>query len=252
MTLLNARTTTRATTAGVRADEHHARCQEQSVPTGALDAAVWADLCQVLSDPAVLDEAVRRAQAGWLNDDARTARQHDLRQRRAALERQCQRLIDAYAAEAVTLEELQTRVRALEGRLIDLIRDEQQLATSAEQQAQVAVLATQVEAFRATIAHGLDQASFARRRELVELLIDRVLVAPPEVEIRYIIPFGGAAHRKVVLQSGHPGATCRRGADVVVATRLRRPGRTSGTTAGSSRRSRARHARRGAPPHRGS
>ena len=222
--------------AGGRADEHQARCQEQSVPTGALDAVVWADLCQVLSDPAVLDEAVRRAQAGWLNADARTARQHDLRQRRATLERQRQRLIDAYAAEAVTLEELQTRVRALEGRLTDLTRDEHQFATSAEQQAQVVVLAAQVEDFRATIAQGLDQASFARRRELVELLIDRVLVAPPEVEIRYIIPFGGAAHRKVVLQSGHPGATCRPAADVGAGARWRTLGRTCGTIGARSRR----------------
>ncbi|MDP9374520.1 MAG: recombinase family protein, partial [Chloroflexota bacterium] len=187
--------------AGESADEGQARCQEQSVPTGALDAVVWADLCQVLTDRAVLDEAVRRAQTGWLSDDARSARQHDLRQRRATLDRQRQRLIDAYAAEAVTLEELQRRVQALEARLADLAQEEQQLAASAEQQAQVAALATRVEAFRATIAQGLDQASFARRRELVELLIDRVLVDPPAVEIRYIIPFGGAAQRKVALQS---------------------------------------------------
>jgi len=143
--------------------------------------------------------------------------------------------IDAYAAEAVTLEALQTRVRALEGRLIDLTRDEQQLATSAEQQAQVAVLATQVEDFRATIAHGLDQASFARRRALVESPIDRVLVAPPEVEIRYIIPFGGAAHRKVVLQSGHRGATCRPAATCGGAMRWHTAGRTCGTTGAPSR-----------------
>ncbi len=220
--------------AGDGADEHHARCQEQSVPTAALDAAVWADRCQVLSDPAVLAEAVRRAQAGWRNDDARTARRHDLRQRRTTLERQRQRLIDAYAAEAVTLEELQTRVRALAGRLTDLTRDEHQFATSAEQQAQVAVLATQVEDFRATIAKGLDQASFARRRELVELLIDRVLVAPPEVEIRYIIPFGGAAHRKVVLQSGHQAATCRPDEGGVDAGHSRIAARASDTIAGST------------------
>jgi len=238
--------------AGDGADEHHARCQEQSVPTAALDAVVWADLGQVLSDPAVLAEAVRRAQAGWLNGDARTARQHDLRQRRSTLERQRQRLIDAYAAEAITLEELRTRVQALEGRLTDLTRDEQQLATSAEQQAQVAVLATQVEAFRATIAHGLDQASFARRRELVELLIDRVLVAPPEVEIRSIIPFGGAAHRKVVLQSGHRGATCRPAWAGAGAGYSRRSARTCGTTGAPSRRGQACRARRAIPPRRDS
>ena len=242
-------------------DAHQARCQKQSVPTGALDAVVWADLRQVLSDPVVLAEAVRRAQAGWLNDDARAARQHDLRQRRATLERQRQRLIDAYAAEAVTLDELQARVQALEGRLTDLTWDEQQLATSVEQQGQVAALATQMETFRATIAQRLDEASFARRRELVELLIDRVLVAPPDVEIRYIIPFGGTAHRKVVLQSGHRkvvlqsghrGAICRQGVGAGDVTRSRSFGRTCGTTGGPSRRSRSRPARPATLPHRGS
>lgn len=222
--------------AGGHAADTPARCQEQSLPTAALDAVVWADLCRVLSDPAVLDEAVRRAQAGWLSDDARTARQHDLRRQRATLDRQRQRLIDAYAAGAVTLEELQARVRALETRLADLVREEQQLAVSAEQQAQVAVLATQVEAFRATIAQGLDEASFARRRELVELLIDRVLVDPPAVEIRYIIPFGGIAHRKVALQSSHPDATYRPVAGADGAARWRTLGRRCGTNAGSTRR----------------
>lgn len=135
-----------------RAGEHtegvRARCQRQSIPVGSLDAVVWADLCRVLTDPAVLDEAVRRAQEGWLTDDARAARQRDLRQRRAALDRQRQRLIDAYAAGAVTLEELQSRVGALDGRLTDLARDEQQLVGSAEQQAQSAALAARVETFR--------------------------------------------------------------------------------------------------------
>ena len=197
---------------------------------------VWADIGQVRTDPAVLAEAIGRAQDGWRSDDARTARQRDLRRRRATLDRQRQRLIDAYTAEAMTLEELQVRGRALDARLADLAREEQQLAASAEQQARVAALATRVEAFRASVAQGLDQASFARRRELAALLIDRVLVDPPEVEIRYVIPFGGAAHRKVVLQSGHPGATCRQAAGDGGAGHWRRPARTCGTIAGSSRR----------------
>lgn len=145
----------------------------------------------MLTDPAILDEAMRRAQAGWLNDDARAARGHDLRQRRATLERQRQRLIDAHAVGAVTLAELQARVQALDARLRDVVKEEeQQLAAREEHRAQVAPLAAQLETFRATIAAGLDHASFARRRELVELLIDRVLVDPPEVEIRYLILFG--------------------------------------------------------------
>jgi len=184
---------------------HAERCRGQSLPIATLDAAVWADVCHVLTDPAILDEAVRRAQAGWLSDDARAARQDDLRRRRTTLDRQRQRLIDAYAAEALTLDELQARTRGLNARLSDLAREEQQLAASAEQQAQVAVLAGRVEDFRASIAQELERAAFARRRELVELLIDRVLVDGGDVEIRYIIPFGGTAQRKVALQSGHLG-----------------------------------------------
>jgi len=191
--------------AGDPANGHAGRCQGQSLPTATLDAAVWADLGQVLTDPAVLAEAVRRAQQGWLSDDARAARQHGLQRRRATLDRQRQRLIDAYTAETITLDELQSRTRSLDARLADLAREEEQLAASAEQQAQITLLATRVEAFRASIVQGLDQATFARRRELVELLIDRVLVDGDQVEIRYVIPFGGTTDRKVALQSGHLG-----------------------------------------------
>jgi len=82
------------------------------------------------------------------------------------------------------------------------------VAASTEQQAQITLLATRVEAFRASIAQGLDQATFARRRELVELLIDRVLVDGDQVELRSIIPFGGTTDRKVALQSGHLAVSC--------------------------------------------
>ena len=35
---------------------------------------------------------------------------------------------------------------------------------------------------------GLEQATFEQKRQLVELLIDRVVVTMEEVEIRYVIP----------------------------------------------------------------
>jgi site-specific DNA recombinase len=228
------------------------RCQAHAIPTADLDAAVWSDLQRLLVDPAILAEAARRAQDGWLDESARAMRQRELQARRGTLERQRQRLIDAYAAEAVTLAELQTRVRALEARLADIAHEEQQLASSAEHAVQVAAVAAQLDVFRAAISQGLDHASFGRRRELVELLVDRVLVDQPEVEIRYVIPFGGVAHRKVGLRLCHRGATCRQGVAAGGAAHWRSPGRTCGTTAGSSRRSRSRRARRAAPPRRDS
>ena len=182
----------RCTTPGTVAGAGGAtRCQAHAVPTADRDAAILA-------------EAVQRARDGWLDESARAARQHDLRTRVGTLERRRQRHIDAYAAEAVTLEELRTRVQALEARLADRTHEEQQLIASVDHAAQIAAVATQLDTCRVAVAQGLDHASFARRRELVELLIHRVLVEPPEVEIRYVIPFGGAAHRKVDLRLRHP------------------------------------------------
>jgi site-specific DNA recombinase len=45
-----------------------------------------------------------------------------------------------------------------------------------------------IEAFCQTVRAGLATATFAQRRLLVELLIDRVVVTNDEVEIRYVLP----------------------------------------------------------------
>jgi site-specific DNA recombinase len=42
----------------------------------------------------------------------------------------------------------------------------------------------------------LDKASFEQRRSLVELLVDRVIVADGEVEIRYVMPTDRAGEQE--------------------------------------------------------
>ncbi|OWK39771.1 hypothetical protein [Fimbriiglobus ruber] len=48
------------------------------------------------------------------------------------------------------------------------------------------------EAFAKRVRNGLDTTTFERRRQLVELLIDRVVVTGDNVEIRYVFPIGPA------------------------------------------------------------
>jgi hypothetical protein len=49
-------------------------------------------------------------------------------------------------------------------------------------------MAASLEAFRERVHGGLAQASFEQRRQLVLLLIDRVVVTDADVEIRYVLP----------------------------------------------------------------
>lgn len=53
---------------------------------------------------------------------------------------------------------------------------------------ELAELVTSVEEFCQRVQDGLANATFEQKRQLVELLIDRVIVTNGDVEIRYIIP----------------------------------------------------------------
>ncbi len=62
------------------------------------------------------------------------------------------------------------------------------LEASIAHQADLAETMTSIAAFCQRVQRGLAQASFEQRRQLVELLIDRVVVTNEAVEIRYVIP----------------------------------------------------------------
>src|SRR5438270_1915449 len=175
----------------------------RQIPTDRLDPLVWADVCAVLSEPTVLQDALHRAHAGNLSGDERAAQLRDLHRRMVQLERQIQRLVDAYEAEALTLDELRARRARLEERLAGLRRDEQRHRAESSREAQVEVVAGRIEEFRAAVAQGLEHATFAQKRALVELLIERVIVDAPDMEIRYVIPLSGLARRNGVLRPRH-------------------------------------------------
>jgi hypothetical protein len=53
---------------------------------------------------------------------------------------------------------------------------------------ELAGVASSIEDFCARVRGSLENATFEQKRQLVELLIDRVIVTDSEVEIRYVIP----------------------------------------------------------------
>jgi site-specific DNA recombinase len=81
------------------------RCPSRLIPMRSLDAVVWDDLCTVLTHPEVIREALERTQGGaWAPQEAQ-ARRENLRKGITHLERQIERLTEAYLATVVPLEE---------------------------------------------------------------------------------------------------------------------------------------------------
>ncbi len=164
------------------------RCTARYIPAGQLDELVWADLRALLTDPAQVARALARAQGGaWLPQELQ-ARQAAIRQALGQLDRQQQRLLDAYLAEVITLAELQRKRQDLDRRQATLLAQQRQLDDAAGQRLELSAVADGIEAFCQAIRAGLDTATFEQRRQLAELLIDRVIVTDDQVEIRYVLP----------------------------------------------------------------
>jgi len=164
------------------------RCTARYIPAGQLDELVWADLCALVTDPAQVAQALDRAQGGaWLPQELH-ARQTAIRQALGQLDRQQQRLLDAYLAEIIALAEFQRKRDELDRRRAALAAQQRQLDAAASQRLELQAVADGIEAFCQTIRAGLATATFPQRRQLAELLIDRVVVTDDHVEIRYVLP----------------------------------------------------------------
>lgn len=163
-------------------------CPSRFVPVAQLDELVWADLCALLQEPAHITTALARAHSGaWLPQELQ-ARRATLQRGHTSLGQQLERLTEAYLHHIMPLPEYQRRRLEVEQRQQALARQEQQLAEQARQHTRVTGLATSLEEFCQRVATGLAQATFEQQRQLVELLIDRVIVKDEEVEIRYVFP----------------------------------------------------------------
>jgi site-specific DNA recombinase len=97
-------------------------------------------------------------------------------------------LTEAYLREVIPLAEYQRRRQDLEQKQHALAAQEGQLEAQVDRQGKLAGMVTSIEEFCQRVRSGLAQATFAQKRTLVELLIDRVLVDNGDVEIRYVIP----------------------------------------------------------------
>jgi site-specific DNA recombinase len=153
-----------------------------------LDALVWHDVCELVQQPDFITQALEQAHAGlWLPQELQ-ARRAALQQATARLDKQLDRLTDAYLAASMPLAEYQRRRNDLTQKIHALALQHSQLEAQVDRQREMAALTTSLHDFCDRVRQGLDSPTFEQKRQLVELLIDRVIVTDDAVEIRYVFP----------------------------------------------------------------
>jgi site-specific DNA recombinase len=163
-------------------------CGSLYIPSQAIDDLVWQDLCELLRHPNAVAEAFRLASVGAWHPQEFQARRDRLRQGRASLAQQLERLTEAYLGGVIPLPEYERRRAEIVTRDASLAEQEKRLSGEADRLNEALGLAASLEVFCRRVSNGLESATFDQKRQLVELLIDRVVVTGDEIEIRYVFP----------------------------------------------------------------
>lgn len=123
------------------ASQREERCPARYIPAAPLDDLVWADVCTVLQQPEVVTTALERAHSGaWLPEELRR-RQATLREVHKSVERQRERLLDAYLAGAIDLPVFQHKDGELRRRQEDLKGQEREIAAQGQRLVEVSAIA---------------------------------------------------------------------------------------------------------------
>ena len=167
------------------------RCPCHPMRADDVEKVVWEDLARWLQEPEQLAtqleaqrEKVRTVLEAYAAEQRRLAR--DMRAVTQAIER----LVDAYQAGAISLEELRGRRERLEeskqqcqARIADAERDHEQALAQRH-------VADEIRDLKERLRHGLERCSWEDRRAIVELLVEKVEVAEPTLRVHYVVPLG--------------------------------------------------------------
>jgi site-specific DNA recombinase len=110
---------------------------------------------------------------------------------RRQLERELERLLDAYQHGAISLAERTARRERLDGVAATLRARAEALAAADGDRERLERATAELAAFAATLREGLAHLDFAGRERLVRLLIERVVVTGDQVTIEHVIPLSG-------------------------------------------------------------
>jgi site-specific DNA recombinase len=124
--------------------QHDQRCHARCIPAQQLDALVWEDLCQLITQPDYILDALQRARGGhWLPQHLQSRKQA-LRKAQAGISQQLERLTDAYLMAIIPLAEYQRRRSELEQKSQALEAQSKEVGAQVDRQTELAQLGASI------------------------------------------------------------------------------------------------------------
>ena len=159
-------------------------CRNKQVRTDLLEAAVWEDVCSLLSEPERIEREYQRRLTNK-RKSVRSATAENLTASIKRVKRGIARLIDAYEDGLVDRVEFEPRIKRAKDRLAKLEAEARTHAEKETEQQQLRLVIGRLREFAEKMKDGLDRADWTTRRQIIRALVKRVEIDKESVRVVY-------------------------------------------------------------------
>jgi site-specific DNA recombinase len=162
-------------------------CDNPPVRQDHLDAVVWKELLRLLEDPSVIQEELNRRREAARRADPLKLREEILRRDHARLEKNMDRLLNAYQEGLVSLDQLRSRMPELHKQQQAIKSEWQSLEATAADDTQCRRLAETLADFCAQLRLRAETLQVPERQKILRMLVKEILVGRDTLTIRHSI-----------------------------------------------------------------
>jgi site-specific DNA recombinase len=174
-------------------------CDNPPVRQDHLDAVVWKELVRLLEDPGVIQEELNRRLEATRKADPLKQREEVLEREQARLEKNMDRLLNAYQEGLVSLEQLRGRMPELRKQQQAAQAERQSLQAAATDQAHCLRLVETLTGFCAHLRLRAEALEVTERQKILRLLVKEILVSKGTLTIRHSIPIPNAGPNPITM-----------------------------------------------------
>ncbi len=163
-------------------------CSGRSVVARRIEPQVWEYISGLLSDPDLLRERYEEGRADPAVEPREEQERERIGRKLGAMEREVQRLIDAYQAGVIELDELSERRERIQehGRMLrERLAEIGKLCADREQEIR---LLQGADEFCESVRGALAEPSFETKQRVLQLVVDRIVVEDSKVTIHHVVP----------------------------------------------------------------
>jgi site-specific DNA recombinase len=174
-------------------------CDNPPVRQDHLDAVVWKELVRLLEDPSVMQEELNRRLEAARKADPLKQREELLEREAARLEKNMDRLLNAYQEGVVSLEQLRGRMPELRKQQQAIQAERQSLQAAATDQAHCLRLVETLTGFCAQLRSRANTLDVSEQQKILRLLVKEILVSKDTLTIRHSIPIPNAGSDPITM-----------------------------------------------------